>query len=173
MPYVTRMLGTGDYGSADLIQQTANVLIPIVFLQINSACLRFALDKNEDKGNVFTIGIRVTLLGFVAFLLFAPIVSIIKVNDFNLGNYIVLIYAFVLVSGFRQLCQQFVRGCGKVTIFAVDGILATATTLVFNLLFLGPFHWGVTGYVVAIIASDACSVLFLFVTCKRRLQGNA
>ena len=166
MPYVTRMLGTGDYGSADLIQQTANVLIPIVFLQINSACLRFALDKNEDKGNVFTIGIRVTLLGFVVFLLFAPIISIIKVNDFNLGNYIVLIYAFVLVSGFRQLCQQFVRGCGKVTIFAVDGILATATTLVFNLLFLGPFHWGVTGYVVAIIASDACSVLFLFVTCK-------
>ena len=45
MPFVTRMLKTGDYGSADLIQQTANVLIPIAFLQINSAALRFALDN--------------------------------------------------------------------------------------------------------------------------------
>jgi len=50
--------------------------------------------------------------------------------------------------------------------FAIDGILATATTLAFNILFLGPFHWGVQGYILAIIASDACSVIFLFATCK-------
>lgn len=166
MPFVTRMLGTGDYGAADLIQQTANVLIPIVFLQINSACLRFALDKAANKGDVFTIGIRTTLIGFLVFTLFAYPISLVKIKDFNLGDYIVLIYAFVLVSGTRQLCQQFIRGCEKVKIFAVDGILATGTTLAFNLLFLGPFHWGITGYVVAIIASDACSILFLFATCK-------
>ena len=29
MPFVTRMMGTGDYGAADLVQQTVNVLIPI------------------------------------------------------------------------------------------------------------------------------------------------
>lgn len=166
MPFVTRMMGTGDYGAADLVQQTANVLIPIVFLQINSACLRFALDKAADKKDVFTVGIRTTLKGFVVFLLFAYPISLIKINDFNLGDYIILIYVFVLVSGTRQLCQQFVRGCGHVKTFAVDGILATATTLLFNLLFLGPFHWGVTGYIVAIIASDACSILFFFVTQK-------
>jgi O-antigen/teichoic acid export membrane protein len=166
MPFVTRMMGTGDYGAADLVQQTANVLIPIVFLQINSACLRFALDKNENKGDVFTIGIRTTLKGFVVFLLFAYPISLITINDFKLGDYIILIYTFVLVSGTRQLCQQFVRGCGHVKTFAIDGILATATTLVFNVLFLGPLHWGVTGYIVAIIASDACSIIFFFVTQK-------
>lgn len=166
MPFVTRMMVAGDYGAADLVQQTANVLIPIVFLQVNSACLRFALDKAADKRDVFSVGIRTTALGFVVFLLFAPLINIIKINDFNLGDYIVLIYLFVLVSGTRQLCQQFVRGCGHVKIFAVDGILATATTLVFNLLFLGPLHWGVTGYILAVIASDACSIIFLFVTCK-------
>ncbi len=166
MPYVTRMMVKGEYGTADLIQQTANVLIPIVFLQINSAALRFALDKDGDKAEVFTVGIRTTLRGFAVFLLFAYPMSLITINDFRLGDYIHLIYAFVFVSGFRQLCQQFVRGCGKVKIFAIDGIIATATTLVFNLLFLGPLHWGVTGYIVAIIASDLCSVLFLTVTCK-------
>ena len=166
MPYVTRMMVTGEYGTADLIQQTANVLIPIVFLQINSAALRFALDKDGDKAEVFTVGIRTTLRGFVVFLLLIYPMSLITINDFRLGDYIHLIYAFVFVSGFRQLCQQFVRGCGHVKTFAIDGIIATATTLVFNLLFLGPFHWGVTGYILAIIASDLCSILFLTVSCK-------
>ena len=166
MPFVTRMMQTGEYGAADLVQQTANVLIPIVFLQINSAALRFALDKATDKKGVFTVGVRTTIQGFIVFLLFAYPISLIQINDFRLGDYIVLIYVFVLVSGTRQLCQQFVRGMGHVKTFAIDGIIATATTLLFTLLFLGPFHWGVTGYIAAIIASDACSIIFLFVTQK-------
>ncbi len=166
MPYVTRVMGTGDYGSADLVQQTVNVLIPIVTLQVNSAALRFSLDKASDKNDVLTVGVRTTLIGFCAFLLFAYPISFITINDFRFGDYIILIIIFVLVSGFRQLCQQFVRGSGYVKLFAVDGIISTATTLLFTILFLGPFNWGVTGYIVAIIASDACSILFFTFTAK-------
>lgn len=161
MPYVTSKMITSDYSTADLIQQTANVLIPIVFLQVNSAVLRFALDKNSDKKNIFSIGIRTTLQGFVLFMLFYYPITLIKINDMPLGDYAWLIYLFVIVSGFRQLCQQFVRGCEKVKLFAVDGIVATATTLLFNLIFLGPLNLGVYGYVLAIIASDFTSIMFL------------
>ncbi len=166
MPFVTRVMATGDYGAADLVQQTVNVLIPIVTLAVNSAALRFALDKAADKADVFTVGVRTTLTGFAIFLIFAYPLSFIKINDFRLGDYILLIIAFVLVSSFRQLCQQFVRGSGHVKLFAIDGILATATTLLFTILFLGPFKWGVTGYITAIIASDACSVIFFTITAK-------
>ena len=62
MPFVTRMMTTADYGSADLIQQTVNVLIPIVTLQVNSAALRFSLDKAKNKADVFTVGVRTCLL---------------------------------------------------------------------------------------------------------------
>lgn len=179
MPFVTRMMGTGDYGAADLVQQTVNVLIPVVTLAVNSAALRFALDKAAEKSDVFTVGVRTTFIGFVLFLFFAYPLSFITINDFNLGDYIILIIAFVLVSSFRQLCQQFVRGSGYVKLFAVDGIIATATTLLFTILFLGPFNWGVTGYITAIIASDACSILFFFITArlyryyKPRLNGKS
>lgn len=166
MPFVTRMMGTGDYGAADLVQQTVNVLIPIVTLAVNSAALRFALDKAVNKADVFTVGIRTTLIGFVIFLFFAYPISFITINDFRLGDYIILIVTFVLVSSLRQLCQQFVRGSGHVKLYAIDGIIATATTLLFTILFLGPFKWGVTGYIVAIIASDACSVIFFTITAK-------
>ena len=136
MPFVTRMMGTGDYGAADLVQQTVNVLIPIVTLQINSAALRFSLDKAKNKADVLTVGVRTTIIGFGVFLLFAYPISLIKINDFVLGDYIILVIAFVLISGFRQLCQQFVRGSGYVKLFAIDGIIATATTLLFTILFL-------------------------------------
>ena len=166
MPFVTRMMTSGDYGSADLVQQTVNVLIPIVTLQVNSAALRFSLDKAKNISDVFTVGVRTTLAGFVVFLFLAYPISLIEINDFKLGDYIILVYVFVLVSGMRQLCQQFVRGSGHVKLFAVDGIIATATTLLFTFLFLGVFKWGVTGYIVAIIASDACSIIFYTITAK-------
>lgn len=166
MPYVTAKLVAADYSTADLIQQTANVLIPVVFLQINSAALRFSLDKQENKKDVLTVGIRTTVQGFLVFLLFYYPITLIKLNDTPLGDYAPVIYIFVFVSGMRQLCQQFVRGCGFVKLYAVDGIVATGTTLLFNLLFLGPFNWGVYGYVFAIIASDACSIILLFFGAK-------
>ena len=166
MPFVTRMMGTGDYGAADLVQQTVNVLIPIVTLQVNSAALRFSLDKAANKADVFTVGVRTTLIGFTVFLFCAYPLSYLTINDFRLGDYIILIIAFVLVSSFRQLCQQFVRGSGHVKLFAVDGIISTATTLLFTILFLGPFKWGVTGYITAIIASDVCSVIFFTFTAR-------
>ena len=68
MPYVTAKLVSADYSTADLIQQTANVLIPIVFLQVNSAALRFALDKQTVKRDVFSVGLRVTLQGFSIYM---------------------------------------------------------------------------------------------------------
>ncbi|MBR2134241.1 MAG: polysaccharide biosynthesis C-terminal domain-containing protein [Eubacterium sp.] len=166
MPFVTALMTTGDYGIADLIQQTVNVLIPIVTLQVNSAALRFSLDKAADKRDVFTVGVRTTLAGFAVFALVSPLLAMIRINDFNVGEYILIIIVFVLISGFRQLCQQFVRGSGYVKLFAIDGIIATATTLLFTILFLGAFHWGVMGYVFAIIASDFCSVVFFTVTAK-------
>lgn len=124
------------------------------------------MDKAADKADVFTVGVRTTLGGFVVFLLFAYPISLIKINDFALGSYIELIYVFVLTSGMRQLCQQFVRGSGHVKLFAIDGILATVTYLIFTMVFLGVFKWGVNGYILAIVASDFCSVVFFFVTAK-------
>ena len=52
--FYTRVMATGDFGGATLIQNAVNILVPIVTLAVNSACLRFALDKKSDK-NKFTI----------------------------------------------------------------------------------------------------------------------
>ena len=72
-----------------------------------------------------------------------------------------LIYIYVLTSSFQQVCHQFVRACGHVRLYALDGIFRTVCTIVLNVVFLSGFHLGITGYVLSIIVSDALSILML------------
>lgn len=164
--FYTRVMATGSYGGATLIQNAVNIILPIVTLAVNSAALRFALDKNYNKKQVFSTGIAVTLIGFLIFCLFSPLVSQITINDFNFGKYTILLYLMLLGSSLRQLCQQFVRGSGYVKIYAIDGVIATATAAGFTFLYLGAFNWGIYGYILAIFSSDMFSVLFMFVAVK-------
>lgn len=164
--FYTRVMATGDFGGATLIQNAVNILVPIVTLAVNSAALRFALDKKSDKKCVFTTGVAATLIGFGVFCLFAPIVVKININDFNMGQYAILLYVMLLGSSLRQLCQQFVRGSGHVKLYAVDGVIATATSAGFTFLYLGAFRWGIYGYILAIFTSDMLSVIFMFVAAK-------
>lgn len=164
--FYTRVMATGDFGGATLIQNAVNILVPIVTLAVNSAALRFALDKNSNKKQVFTTGVATTLIGFLAFCLFAPVVVKININDFNMGQYAILLYLMLLGSSLRHLCQQFVRGSGFVKLYAIDGVIATATSAGFTFLYLGAFHWGIYGYILAIFTSDMLSVVFMFV-CAR------
>ena len=157
MPLYTRVLTDAEYGVTDLIVQTGNLLLPLVSLGIINAVIRFGLDRQVRKSDVFTTGLSAILVGFCVMLLLYPLLSLL---DF-LSDYTVLIYAFVLMSSLRSLCSQFVRARGQVRLYAVDGIVSTLTTILFNVLFLVALDWGIFGYVLAIVCSDTLSVLFL------------
>ncbi len=164
--FYTRVLDTGSYGGATLIQNAVNILVPIVTLAVNSAALRFALDKESDKKGVLTTGITTTLIGYAVFCLFSPLVSKLYINDFDFGHYAILLYVMLLGSSLRQLMQQFVRGLGRVKLFAIDGVMATATAAGFTFLYLGGFKMGIYGYILAIFTRDMFSTIFLFVAAK-------
>ena len=80
------------------------------------------------------------------------------------GGYTVLVYAYVIMSIFRNLCSQFVRAKQLTRLYAIDGVINTVLYLTFIVLFLGVFKWGVTGYVLATAAADFISAVFLFLT---------
>lgn len=162
LPLYTRILTNADYGVVDLIVQTSNLLIPLVTLGITNGVIRFGLDKSVNKNEVFTTGIVSILGGFGIFLLFAPLITKVR----YISNHTVIIYCFVLMSSLRLLCSQFVRAKQMVRLFAFDGVLSTATTIAFTVLFLVVFKLGINGYVLAIIVSDFLSVVFLFITAK-------
>ncbi len=156
VPFYTHFLTDAEYGTVDLITQTANLLIPLVSMGIASAVLRFGLDKAYHKKAIFTTGVSAILVGFTVFLFFIPLMLKIKI----INEYTLLLYIYVFVGCFRLLCTDFVRAL-YARLYAFDGVLCTVMVILFNILFLMVFHLGIVGYVLATICSDLCSVVFL------------
>lgn len=159
-PYLTYALESPDVmGVTKLMQSVTNLLIPVVSLGVSYAVIRFGLDKNQDKASVFMNGLATILLGFGLMVLCWPAVRLIP----NAAGYLVLLYLCVLASCLRTLCTQFIRARMRNHLVAVDGVMTTASLLLFYLLFLSVLNMGATGYLLALFCSDLCSAVFVFV----------
>lgn len=162
MSLYTRAMTTEQFGVADLIIQSANLMLPVVSVGIFNSVIRFGLDKEINKDHVFTIGLKTILTGFAVFLIFYPLVSMIPF----IKGYTYLLYLYVLMGMMRSLCSQFVRAKQLTKLYAFDGILATCSVIFFNVLFLVVFKMGVEGYILSTIVSDFLSSLFLMYIAK-------
>ena len=157
LPFYTRVLSNESYGVVDIIVQTCNLLIPIATVGITHAIIRFGLERRMDKQSVFTTGVLIMLGGFLVLLLFEPVMAGIPM----IGEYTFYIYLFIFMSSMQGICSQFVRAKGYVRLYAIDGVFKTILTIVFNVLLLGVFHFGVEGYVLATILTDTISTICL------------
>lgn len=162
MPLYTRLLSSGEYSTADIISQTANLLIPLISLGMYEAVFRFAMDKSIKCERVLTTGLYTTLAGGAVFALFLPLC--LKIEYFD--GYFYLVFLYVVCASVHYLVSRYTRAIGQNTLFALQGILSTALNIGFNILFLIAFDMGVTGYVLSVIVSDFITALFLFVKLK-------
>lgn len=156
--FYTGYLTPSDYGTADLITQTANLLFPIISLGITEGVFRFAMDKASDRKSVFSVGFLCITIGAVLFFAIAPALRI--VDEFR--EYIWLIVVYTLASCYHALCSQYIRAIGKTGLFALQGIINTMLVIVLNILFLAVMNIGVTGYVLSVVVADTlCAVILV------------
>lgn len=159
MPFYTRVLSPGEYGSADLISQTANLLIPLACVGITDGIFRFAMDKDGDKRQVLSSGLFVLLLSSILFCLLSPLIGL---ADY-FRSYVLLIVAYVLSANLHSVCAQYMRACGRTKLFAFQGILNTALVIGLNIFFLVALRMGIVGYVLSVVVSDfVISLLLIF-----------
>lgn len=159
MPLYTAILSKEQYGTADLITNAANLLIPFCCIGITHGVFRFAADGEENNKVVFSSGATVLLVSSAIFLVFSPLISLISYFD----GFVWLLVFYVISSNFHTLAKEYIRAKGHMKLYAFQGILGTALTIAFNLLFLIPMKLGVTGYVLSVAVADAVGTLFLVV----------
>lgn len=155
-------LGDEQFGVMNNIITAASLLISVVTLSIADGVLRFALEKSNNGKMVFSIGINVCIVGCIVFIPLVPIVGMIPM----LRGYEWLILPYVFMGALKEVCGIYVRSRYSVKLYAVDGIVTTISTIVYNLILLGALKWGVKGYVLAVVLGDFTSILFLNVTTK-------
>ncbi len=156
--FYTACLTKEQYGTADIITQTANLLIPLLSAGITEAVFRFAMDRDTDRKKVFTAGFFTILTGGMIFSALIPVLDHISF----IQGYAWLVVAYTFFSCMHSLCMQFLRAQEKMKEFAFWGIASTAMTILFNLLFLLVFRFGITGYVMSVVLSDAIGTLCIF-----------
>ena len=159
----TKHIDPASLFTKSLLETLALFLIPVFTFSLKEALIRYGLDKDYDKKEVFSTAGILSAGGLGVMLLLIPVLPYIPYFG-RLGSYTVLLAIYVLTSSLRAHCSQFVRACEMVRLFSIDGILTTLVLFLFNLVFIGHFEMGVRGFMISTILSDFCSAVFLFLT---------
>ncbi len=162
LKFYTSMLGTAGYGDMTNIINAGSLLISVFSLSIAEGVLRFALEKNNNGKMVFSIGINIAFCGCVVFGAFVPLVGLIPM----LKGYEWMLFIYVLAGALKEVCGIYVRARISVKLFAVDGILTTVSMIIFNLVLLGIFKFGINGYIWSVVLSNLASIIFLNITAR-------
>ncbi|NLJ70775.1 MAG: oligosaccharide flippase family protein [Clostridiaceae bacterium] len=162
MPLYTAVLTTTEYGIADLMTTTINLLAPFFTLIISEAVMRFALDDNKDSKQVFAIGMTITICGFGIMLVFSPILLLSK----NLARYYWFFILYYLMTTIHTLVSQFVKGIEKVDVYSISGVVQTIALIGLNVFFLLGLKIGIIGYLLSLILSNVIAIVFLFIRGK-------
>lgn len=163
VPLYTNILTTYEYGIADLILGTINILFPVLTLAITEATLRFLLDKDSDKGKILGCSLLFVVISFLILLLFTPFVKFVELEIDRFWGYFLLIF---LSSSMHTCFSNFTRGVDKTKLFAAKGIIYTICIVLFNILFLVVFRLGLQGYLWGIIISELITTLYMIVKGK-------
>ena len=162
MPLYTGILSPAEYSTADLLSQTANLLMPLACVGITDGVFRFTMDKEADKRSVFSSGLAVLLAAGIIFAVMSPLIDL--VDYFNGYGWLIALY--VLAANTHSLCAQYVRAQNKTLLFAVRGIINTLLVIILNVVFLVVFDMGILGYVLSVAVADLVVVVMLFVVGK-------
>ena len=167
MPFYTSVLSTSDFGVADVITQTANLIIPLAAVGICDGLFRFVLDTKDEEAcderkSVFTAAVTVALIGGAITLAAVQLLRFIDVFD----GYIFLVAAYVICANLHSIAANFIRAMGKTALFAAQGIANTALTVILNILFLVVFDMGAEGYVLSVVVADLCMTVGIFFIAK-------
>lgn len=165
IPLYTSYLTTAEYGVSDLITTTVSLLIPIFTLDIQDAVMRFALDKNYDTKEVFSVAARIILVGTLIVGGGTIIVSILDISGIESG-YLYFFIVMYFSTAVYNTVSLFCRGIDKVGIMVVGSIINSVVSLSANIIFLVVFHWGLNGYLLANSLGSVIALIWCFTGAK-------
>ena len=161
--FYTGYLTPAEYGDADLISQTANLLFPVFSLGITDGVFRYAINSSSDRNKVFSSGALVILLGSIVMLACTPLLNMLIGDKID----VTAVFLYTVSACIHSICSQFARGLGNARLFAVQGIVNTFSVVVLNIVFLAVLGLGIDGYVYSIVISDL--ICAIYITLREKL----
>jgi O-antigen/teichoic acid export membrane protein len=164
MPLYTSQLTAEQYGVAELLSSSIEIVLPTVTLCIVDALFRFSIDEDVDHKKIMSASINIVIRGFV-FLAFVCTIF------YYVTNYMYTYYFYFLyvATVLHKLFSQFARGLGHVRRYAISGIINALALVVMNIIMLVIFNGGIEAYLSSLIISHFAAALFSFLASKEYL----
>src|SRR5579859_397301 len=155
-PFLTNNLSHADYGALAVCTTAIALLVGITQIGLNHAFFRaYSLDYQDRKDRLRVVSTQVTLLLAVSLpvtallFLLSPWVSIVLLGDASFSNAIKLVALAVLLQNATVPGFSWLRAEGRAFVFASLSILNLLASLAGNLCFVGVFHFGLIGSLLA------------------------
>ena len=162
LPLYTALLSTSDYGTVDLLQSTAQLLMPILILSIQDAMLRFGMDKDYKSKDVLSTTINVIAKGTIVFILGILFVSALGIVKMSLMYWIFLFFTFFFNS-LNNCFNLYLKAKNKAKIIVTGGIICTLITCISNVLCLVTFKLGINGYMISNVVGFVFQLIYQFI----------
>lgn len=163
LPLYTDALTTAEYGIAELMHTTITLITPFLSLSIAEAVIRFLLIKDSNRKAIFTASLLIIVAGTIILLFMRPIFTVLSEDIDNFFVYFVLWYFSMTLENMLFL---FAKGLEKVKACSINGVVVVLVTVFTNLLLLLKFNMGLEGYLIAMIAAQVVSSIYLGIVCK-------
>ena len=159
MPLYTFFLAKEEMGYFDLSITLIMMLVPFVTFDLRDGAFRFLIDKTcpHSKEDVVSF-IVATLARNSVVIIILSIIGYVHLSHFQF--YPVLVATLIAYACYEVMIQV-VRGIGQTKFFVGIGIINTFLILLFSLLFLVVFKWGVLAIFYANLISRLISLIII------------
>lgn len=162
VPLYTYLLTPKDYGTIDLVTTISGLLIPLIFLCVSDAVLRYTMSNKYSNKDVLSISLKIYIAGLALFGIVLFIISLFK----DINSYKFYLFCIVATNGLLLIFNQFLRGIGKVKEFAINGTLYTLMFVLSNFILLVILKVGKSGYFLSIILANIICILYAVLISK-------
>lgn len=171
VPFYTNVLSTYEYGIADIIQVTLLLLVPAVTVNVGEAALRFGIERNDKRGNIFKIGLKYIIRAQIIISIIC-VIAYFFVNG-EIKTYLAAFIVLFLTNALYEFSILYFQGCELVGIVVVGSLCCTIFTIASNLFFLLVLKIGLNGYLISqMIAYSVAFVVMLSLGCKAGVIKN-
>lgn len=161
MPLYTSVLTTEQYGVAELLNSSVEIILPLATLCIVEALYRFSIDADSNINSLFTNALMIILVGDVFVIIGCILLKCIA--NYQLAFEFAVLY--IAISSYK-FTTQFARGLGHAKRFALCGALNAILLLISNWILLGIRGGGVREYLLSFSISYGITSVFAIIFSK-------
>lgn len=159
VPLYTAYMTPEEYGVAELITTTSELVIPLATLSFSEAVFRFTLTSQKDKQDT----IKCFYIVFFVSSCIVAAVALCLVLVPMVSGYSLIFAIMTVLSILRDTYALYLKALDRTKLFALDGILYVIYLAGSNIVLLVVLDLGINGYLISLIIAKGLSLGFLLV----------